>query len=61
MRRESVDAGMPNAAAARVKLRVFATFTKSAKSARKRIRFFPVVHIRSGAFVRAAVDTSPAK
>jgi len=48
MRRESVDAGIPSAAAARLKLRVFATSTKSAKSARNRIKFFPVVHLERG-------------
>jgi hypothetical protein len=48
MRRDSVDAGMPNAAAAREKLRVFATSTKSAKSARNRMKFFPVVHPERG-------------
>jgi ribosomal protein L17 len=46
MRRESVEVGIPKADAARLKLRVLATSTKSAKSARKRIVFLPVVHIR---------------
>ncbi len=48
MRRESVDAGMPSAIAARLKLRAFATSTKSAKSARNRIEFFPPTHPKRG-------------
>jgi hypothetical protein len=46
MRRETVETGIPSAKAALLKLRVLATSTNNAKSARNRIVTLSVFHMQ---------------